>query len=123
MVCFDANASPAESESDRVPLDRSLVKFVCTLCKKRFEEMVNPPSQVGMLVKGDRTSVGLYEKKLFTGHNDSLFRKASVQWQSALSIKPAPLPIKPAPLQINDQNAKQFETHKLKSGALESTKH
>ena len=47
-----------------------------------------------MLVKGGRTSVSLYEKKLFTGHNDSLFHKASSEWQSALSIKPAPLQIK-----------------------------
>jgi hypothetical protein len=94
VVCFAANATPAESEPGRVPLDLSLVKFVCTLCKKRFEEMANPPSQVDMLVKGGRTSVSLYDKKLFTGHNDSLFHKASSEWQSALSIKPAPLQIK-----------------------------
>jgi hypothetical protein len=56
--------------------------------------MANPPSQVDMLAKGGRTSVSLYDKKLFTGHNDSLFHKASVQWQSALSLKPAPVQIK-----------------------------
>jgi hypothetical protein len=70
VVCFNANAAPAESESDRVPLDLSLVKFVCSLCNKRFAKMANPPSQVDMLVKGGRAAGSLYEKKLFTGHHD-----------------------------------------------------
>lgn len=64
VVCFNANAAPAESESDRVPLDLSLVKFVCSLCKKRFAEMANPPSQVDMFVKGGRTATSRRHPKI-----------------------------------------------------------